>query len=103
MKIHEKEIIHRGSVHLTPLCADGSIDVTGSVDIIREEYSRAGSKASEIDAGALIITGESAKLRNAAAIAEALSAYAGNFVVASAGPHLESVLAAEGVRCLCRL
>lgn len=48
-----------------------------------------------MDSGAIIITGESAKTRNARPAVMAL-AVAGRFVVASAGPHLESVIAGHG-------
>ena len=46
--------------------------------------------------GAIIITGESSRKENAARVVESLSELAGDFVVATAGPDLESVLAAKG-------
>lgn len=46
--------------------------------------------------GAVIITGETARKSNANALLNALSQMAGEFVVATAGPDLESVLAARG-------
>ncbi len=49
-----------------------------------------------MDSGAIIITGESAKTRNARPAVMALSQSLGDFVVASAGPHLESVIAGHG-------
>src|SRR5690606_17217436 len=49
-----------------------------------------------VDSGAIIITGESAKTRNARGAVMALSQSLGDFVVASAGPHLESVIAGHG-------
>jgi len=49
-----------------------------------------------VDTGAIIITGETSRKENAKAVLSALSDYAGDFVVATAGPDLESVLAAKG-------
>ena len=43
------------------------------------------SNASEIDSGAVILTGEAIKRRNARAIADLFSEEAGKFVCASAG------------------
>ena len=45
-----------------------------------------------MDSGAIIITGESAKTRNARPAVMALSQSLGDFVVASAGPHLSRSL-----------
>ena len=42
------------------------------------------------------ITGETARKENANEVLEALSDLAGDFVVATAGPDLESVLSARG-------
>ena len=44
----------------------------------------------------MIITGETARKENARQVLAALSAFAGDFVVATAGPDLESILAARG-------
>lgn len=46
--------------------------------------------------GAVIITGDTARKENANDVLSALSDMAGDFVVATAGPDLESVLAAKG-------
>ncbi len=50
----------------------------------------------DLSTGAVIITGETARKQNANEVLEALSDFAGDFVVATAGPDLESVLAARG-------
>ena len=60
------------------------------------EYRQAGVAFQDIDTGAVIITGETAKKENAKAILEALADFAGDFVVATAGPNLESVYAGKG-------
>jgi ethanolamine utilization protein EutA len=49
-----------------------------------------------VDTGAVIITGETSRKENARAVVQALSDFAGDFVVATAGPDLESELAARG-------
>ena len=49
-----------------------------------------------MNTGAIIITGETSRKENARAVLESLAGYAGEFVVATAGPDLESILAAKG-------
>ena len=61
-----------------------------------KEYEKAGISKGDVDTGAIIITGETSRKENARSVLEALSQYAGEFVVATAGPDLESVLAAKG-------
>ena len=46
--------------------------------------------------GAVIITAETARKENAREVLASLSGFAGDFVVATAGPDLESILAARG-------
>jgi ethanolamine utilization protein EutA len=53
-----------------------------------------------VDTGAIIITGETSRKENARQVLHSLSDFAGEFVVATAGPHLESVLAAKGAGAL---
>ncbi len=91
-----KEILYRSRIHFTPLLGASLIDGEQTGEIIREEFSRAGMKAEDVDTGAVIITGESSRKENARQVAEALAGLAGNFVVATAGPDLESVLAGRG-------
>ncbi|WP_216640735.1 ethanolamine ammonia-lyase reactivating factor EutA, partial [Effusibacillus lacus] len=50
----------------------------------------------EIDTGAVILTGEAIRRENARAIANLLAVQGGNFVCASAGHNMESLLAAYG-------
>ena len=64
--------------------------------IVEEEYRKAGIKRGQVDTGAIIITGETSRKENARTVLAALSELAGDFVVATAGPDLESVLAAKG-------
>lgn len=96
LKIQERRVIFEGDIHFTPLRKNGSIDGAGVKKILRGEYRKAGIKPKEIDCGAVIITGETARMRNAREVLEEVSDMAGDFVAASAGPNLESVLAARG-------
>jgi ethanolamine utilization protein EutA len=73
-----------------------TIDIRALTDFFKEEYERAGIDPDEIETGAVILTGETAKKHNAPQIAEALSKDAGKLVAATAGPNFESLIAAMG-------
>lgn len=94
--ISEKEVLYRSAIHFTPLISDTVIDAEGVRRIVDREYAAAGVRKEEIQTGAVIITGETARKENAREVLTALSGYAGDFVVATAGPALESVLAGKG-------
>lgn len=94
--ITDKEIVYRSGIHFTPLLSDTVIDARGVRDIVAEEYRRAGLRRDQVQTGAVIITGETARKENAREVLAALSEFAGDFVVATAGPDLESILAARG-------
>lgn len=96
LEIRGREVTYSSQIHFTPLNDDRSIDAEGVFKILEEEYARAGVSASEIDCGAVIITGETALMRNAPEVLSKVSTLAGDFVSASAGPNLESILAARG-------
>ena len=64
--------------------------------IVEREYQAAGLTPEGIDTGAVIITGETAKKENAKNILESMAGLAGEFVVATAGVNLESILAGKG-------
>ncbi|MCS7232505.1 MAG: ethanolamine ammonia-lyase reactivating factor EutA [Synergistetes bacterium] len=96
IKIIGRKIIYRSPVYFTPLLDIDVIDFDKLVGIVRSEYEKALVKAEEVRTGAIIITGETAKKKNAEMVARALSSLAGTFVVAIAGPHLEAYLAGIG-------
>lgn len=96
ISIVNKEIIYRSEIYFTPLLSATEIDSEGVRRIVTEEYRRAGVTPAEIKTGAVIITGETARKQNANQVLETLSGMAGDFVVATAGPDLESVLSARG-------
>jgi ethanolamine utilization protein EutA len=96
ISIVEKQVIYKSSVHLTPLNGPALIDGEAIRVLVAEEFRKAGFTPADVDTGAVIITGETSRKENARAVTNALSEYAGDFVVATAGPDLESVLAAKG-------
>ncbi len=95
-EIVSREILHSGPIHLTPFKDPKHIDFEGLRDLLLEDYQAAGIGVTEIDTGAVIITGETAKKENAEWIVNALAGETGKFVAATAGPNFESVLAAYG-------
>lgn len=94
--ITRREGRYESPVCLTPLCADGTIDADAISTFVIGQYKLAGLDRSDIASGAVIVTGETAKIRNAEAVVEKLAGLAGEFVAASAGPNFESVLAGRG-------
>ncbi len=96
MVIANREIIYRSPVHFTPLVEGKLVDGRKIKEIVEREYQNAGISRGEVDTGAVIVTGETSRRENARTVLAALSDYAGDFVVATAGPDLESVLAAKG-------
>ena len=100
MEIARREILYRSPVYFTPLLDERRVDAARLREIISAEYAAAGIQRESVDTGAIIITGETSRKENAQAALEALSDFAGEFVVATAGPDLESVLAAKGAGAL---
>jgi ethanolamine utilization protein EutA len=94
--IERRDIVYEGRIINTPLLDDNTIDIARLTDFFKEEYRRAGIDPADIQTGAVIVTGESARKQNARQIAEALSHDAGRFVAATAGPNFESLIAAMG-------
>ena len=96
MQIESREILYKSPVHFTPLLEGDLVDAAALRAIVDGEYEAAGITKEDVDTGAIIITGETSRKENARAVLESLAGYAGEFVVATAGPDLESVLAAKG-------
>lgn len=92
----ERRIVHRSDILLTPYTSPRRIDTTALSAFIAGAYSAAGWTPAMVDTGAVITTGEAARKENAAAIVALFSGEAGRFVCATAGHHLESLLAAQG-------
>ena len=96
IKIISKDVVYRSHIYFTPLVSQTEIDSQGVKKIVEEEYKKAGMTPSSISTGAVIITGETARKSNANEVLNALSGMAGDFVVATAGPDLESIIAGKG-------
>ncbi len=94
--IIDKEIVYRSHIHFTPLKSPIEIDMEKVRDIVVEEYGKAGIDKQNIQTGAVVITGETARKENANEVVLYLSDFAGDFVVATAGPDLESIIAGRG-------
>jgi ethanolamine utilization protein EutA len=91
-----RRVLWQSPILLTPYLPDYTIDVDELAGFIGGAYAYAGLDPSDIDSGAVILTGEAIKRHNARAIAELFSEEAGRFVCASAGHHMECQLAAHG-------
>lgn len=94
--ITDRDIVYKSSVAFTPFKAHGTLDAERLRLMISQWYTDAGKTIADIESGAVIITGESLKAANAKGLVMDMVAGLGDFVVASAGPHLESVLAGRG-------
>lgn len=95
-EITRREILYRSPVHFTPLLDESHVDGEKLARLVEREYHSAGITPDAVDTGAVIITGETSRKENAASVLASLSHMAGDFVVATAGPDLESILAAKG-------
>lgn len=96
MAITKRELLYQSPIYLTPLLDSDTVDADRLNEIIRREYTAAGVTAGNVETGAVIITGETAKKKNADQILRALSGLAGEFVVSIAGPHVESLISGRG-------
>ena len=96
ISISDKKVIYRSDIIFTPLLNQSEIDAAPIKAFVAEQYRQAGIHKQDIQMGAVIITGETARKSNANNVLRALSGYAGDFVVATAGPDLESIIAGKG-------
>ncbi|WP_371805095.1 ethanolamine ammonia-lyase reactivating factor EutA [Candidatus Lokiarchaeum ossiferum] len=95
-KLVDRKIIYEGEIIFTPLRDDEYIDIEKLVEFFKKEYIKAKITPEMVDTGAVIVTGESAKKKNAAEIVEKIASESGKFVSASAGPNFESTLGIMG-------
>ena len=92
----ERNVIARSPILLTPFSGDWNIEAGPLRELIESTFAEAGLSRDAIDTGAVIITGEAARRDNAAKIAELFADETGKFVCATAGPRLETIMAAHG-------
>jgi ethanolamine utilization protein EutA len=91
-----RETLYQSPNALTPYQSEERIDDAALGKIIDDAYTAANLHPDQIDTGAVILTGEALRRENAAGIARILSEQGGEFVCATAGHHMESMLAAYG-------
>lgn len=96
IEITEKKIIYKSPIYRTPLINNTLIDMKEVLSLIDQEYQKAGVRPQDIQTGAIIITGETATKQNAEEMLHLLSEEAGEFLVATAGPDLEGIIAGKG-------
>jgi ethanolamine utilization protein EutA len=94
--VSQRETLHEAPIQLTPYAEGDTIDAEKLGAFIEESYQSAGIKRSEVDTGALILTGVAVRRSNARAIGDLFSSEAGKFVAVSAGDGLEATMAAHG-------
>jgi ethanolamine utilization protein EutA len=91
-----RETLFQSPVVLTPYKNEERIDQGALGAIIDDAYNMAGIGPEKVDIGAVILTGEALRRENAEAIAGIVAERAGDFVCATAGHHMEAMLAAFG-------
>lgn len=91
-----RDTLYQSPVALTPYQSEVRIDEQAIGRIIEDAYAAAGIHPDEVDTGAVILTGEALRRENAQAIGEMLADIGGEFVCATAGHHMEAMLAGYG-------
>jgi ethanolamine utilization protein EutA len=91
-----RETLFQSQVALTPYRSEEHIDDLKLGAIVDDAYVAAGLPPEKIDTGVVILTGEALRRENAQRIAAILSEKGGDFVTATAGHHMEAMLAAYG-------
>jgi ethanolamine utilization protein EutA (predicted chaperonin) len=94
--VTKRETLHESPVSLTPYRSDSRIDETALGTIIDQAYGAARLTPQDIDTGVVILTGEALRRENAERIATVIATQGGEFVCATAGHHMEAMLAAYG-------
>jgi ethanolamine utilization protein EutA len=94
--IVDRKTAFESPVRFTPFASETEIDATALGKIIDDAYSAAQILPRDIDTGVVILTGEALRRDNAEAIAGVIAAKGGDFLTATAGNHMEAMLAAYG-------
>lgn len=95
-QITDKKIVYRSKIYFTPMLNQELLDMAEIKHLLEAELAGSGIPKEKIESGAIIVTGEAANKRNADIAAQELAEFAGDFVVAVAGPDLEASLAGYG-------
>ncbi|MDX1499003.1 MAG: ethanolamine ammonia-lyase reactivating factor EutA [Woeseiaceae bacterium] len=91
-----RETLYESPVSLTPYESETRIDARALGAIVDEAYYAARLHPDGIDTGVVILTGEALRRENSEPIARILSEKCGALVCATAGHHMEAMLAAYG-------
>ncbi|MCH6549982.1 MAG: ethanolamine ammonia-lyase reactivating factor EutA [Proteobacteria bacterium] len=91
-----RETLFESPISLTPYRSESHIDERALGTLIDEAYQSAGLHPNDIDTGVVILTGEALRRHNAERITRILSEKCGELVCATAGHHMEAMLAAHG-------
>lgn len=91
-----REVLWKSPIIFTPYIDADTIDADRLEKFLVLAYREVGAGPADVDSGAVILTGEALKRKNARAIGELFAKEIGKFVCAGAGHHLEAVLAANG-------
>lgn len=90
------ETCYESPVRLTPYKSETLIDDRAVGEIVDDAYQAANVSPEDVDTGVVILTGEALRRENAERIARILSEKCGELVCATAGHHMEAMLAAYG-------
>lgn len=96
LEVDTRAVLHQSPAYPTPLLSPDEVDVAALTRIIEQEYAAADVRPGEVETGAVIITGETARAHNAESILAGISGLAGDFVVTVAGPNVEAQIAGRG-------
>lgn len=91
-----REALFQSPVTLTPYLNEQLIDQVALGAILDQAYNASGIGPEGVDVGSIILTGEALRRENAEGIAAIVAEHAGDFVCATAGHHMEAMLAAYG-------
>jgi ethanolamine utilization protein EutA len=91
-----RDTLFESEVALTPYTDDMQIDAVELGRMLDTAYADAGRRPEDVDTGVVILTGEALRRRNAERIASVIAERAGDLVCATAGHHMEAMLAAYG-------
>lgn len=94
--IVDRKTAYESPVSFTPYAGETAIDAEALGRIIDTAYGEAHVRPADIDTGVVILTGEALRRENAEAIAGIVADKGGDFVTATAGNHMEAMLAAYG-------
>lgn len=95
-RVIERRTVWESPIALTPFVDEETIDAAALDRLVAAAYEAAGIARDDVDSGAVILTGEAIKRKNARAIDHLFAHEAGRFVCATAGHKLEATLAAHG-------